>query len=347
MHAPHSNKPVLKVSLLLFIILVVFGVMSFFPNVMWIMIFSGLLTFIVKPVIKRLELRVGVRRGFAISAVFLPLGIAVYFTVTELAPVLVQRATELYEQVKRYPFEQEIRNATVNLADKIPFLNAESMGSEVIGLLFNIETSLQSAGEAIASAAFTLTMITIPAIFILAQGDIVLKKLIEQVPNKYFEMTLNVLHKIQLDLVGYLRGWILDSVIVGVLSIVGYIVIGVDYAILLGIIAGVANLIPYVGPIIGALPAVALSVTQIDDFRFLVPIVTLTVIVQILDNFIIQPLAFSKTVDMHPVTVIVVLLIGNALAGVGGMLLAIPVATILKVSAKETYWGLKHYRITA
>jgi len=70
-------------------------------------------------------------------------------------------------------------------------------------------------------------------------------------------------------------------------------------------------------------------------------------LVQVLDNIIIQPLCFSKTVDMHPVTVIFVLIVGNSLMGIAGMLLAIPIATILKSSAIETYWGLKHYRITA
>jgi predicted PurR-regulated permease PerM len=71
------------------------------------------------------------------------------------------------------------------------------------------------------------------------------------------------------------------------------------------------------------------------------------VLVQLLDNVIIQPLCFSKTVDMHPVTVIIVLIIGNSLMGIAGMLLAIPLATILMVSAVETYWGLKNYQITA
>jgi predicted PurR-regulated permease PerM len=69
--------------------------------------------------------------------------------------------------------------------------------------------------------------------------------------------------------------------------------------------------------------------------------------VQLLDNVIIQPICFSKTVDMHPVTVILVLIIGNSMMGVAGMLLAIPIATILIASAVETYWGLKNYQITA
>ncbi|HEY5614651.1 MAG TPA: AI-2E family transporter [Bacteroidota bacterium] len=347
MHAPPSNRPLLKISILLSFIIISFAAISFFPDVLWILIFSGLLAFILKPIIKYLEIRAGFRRSFALTAVFLPVAGALYLTVVEVAPALIQRVTHLYEQVKRYPFEQEIWTATVSIAEKIPFLNAQSIGSEIVGILFSVESALESAGEAISSAALTLVIVPLVALFILAQGDIALKKLIERVPNKYFEMTLNVLHKIGKDLVGYLRGWMLDSVIVGVLSIVGYMIIGVDYVVLLGIVAGIANLIPYVGPVFGAVPAVAVSVTQIGDFRMLIPIVTLTIVVQTLDNFIIQPLAFSKTVDMHPLTVIVVLFLAGEFMGVGGMLLAIPLVTILKVTATETFWGLKHYRITA
>jgi predicted PurR-regulated permease PerM len=136
-------------------------------------------------------------------------------------------------------------------------------------------------------------------------------------------------------------------VIIGVLTIIGYMIIGVEYPLLIGGIAGIANLVPYLGPIVGAVPAFLVTLTQYGDFRMAVPIIVLTFTIQMIDNIVVQPLCFSKTVDMHPVTVIFVLIIGNTLMGIAGMILAIPLATILKATAVETYWGLKHYRITA
>ena len=122
---------------------------------------------------------------------------------------------------------------------------------------------------------------------------------------------------------------------------------GIDYPILIGAVAGIANLVPYLGPVVGAVPAFLVSLTQFGDFRMLVPIAVLSIAIQAIDNMFVQPLCFAKTVDMHPLTVIVVLIVGNELMGVVGMLLAIPLATILKVSTVETYWGLRNYRITA
>jgi predicted PurR-regulated permease PerM len=73
----------------------------------------------------------------------------------------------------------------------------------------------------------------------------------------------------------------------------------------------------------------------------------MTVVIRMIDDFVVQPLCFAKAVDMHPLTVILLLLIGHEMMGVGGMLLAIPLATIMKVSAVESFWGLKNYRITS
>jgi predicted PurR-regulated permease PerM len=77
------------------------------------------------------------------------------------------------------------------------------------------------------------------------------------------------------------------------------------------------------------------------------PIVVLLVVVRLIDDLLLQPLCFGKTLDMHPVAVVLVLIIGHQLMGVSGMIISIPIATILRVSAAETYWGLKHYTITA
>ncbi len=347
MLTPQSNRPIFKVSLLVALLAFAFAVTSLFPSVMWAMIISALLTFLLRPIVRFLELRVGMTRAAAILVVFLAVGGSMALLADSFTPWLVARAGVLYEQFHAFPFEQELSKAADRFAGFIPFLKPSSFAQETHAFIQNSVESIKTGIANLPSEIIAIISVPVLSYFLLAEGDIILKKIIELVPNKYFEMTLNVLHKIQRDLVGYLRGWILDSIIVGLLSIVGYIIIGVDYSILLGIIAGIANLIPYVGPVVGAVPAVAIAATQYGDFRMFVPITFLTIIIQTLDNIIIQPLSFAKTVDMNPLTVAVLLFVGNVLMGVGGMLLAIPIATILKVSAQETYWGLQHYRITA
>jgi predicted PurR-regulated permease PerM len=213
-----------------------------------------------------------------------------------------------------------------------------------------VQRLLDSLGETTGTvASYLANLLIIPFItyFILAEGDIGLKKLVERIPNKYFEMSLNIMDKLQRELVSYLRGLILECTIVGGLSVIGFMIIGVPYAILIGVLTGIANLVPYLGFIAGASIALIASLTQTGDFRMLVPIIILTAVVRLIDDLILQPLCFGKSLNMHPVAVVLTLIIGHQLMGVAGMIISIPVATILRVSAKETYWGLKHYTISA
>jgi putative permease len=342
-----SNRPFLKVLFLLSILLAAFWVASFFPDLVLTLIISVLVSFVLKPLVKFLEFRFGLRRSIAILLVFAIVGSATILGALQLIPFLLNRAQGLYEQFKTFPFDQKLLEASKDVVANIPFLTADQFAEKIRQFM---KSGIASMGEAMQNiVGFLLTLSIVPFVtyFMLAEGDIALKKLIERVPNKYFEMTLNVIYKIQRDLVGYLRGWILDSIIIGILSIIGLMIIGIDYPFIIGTIAGIANLVPYLGPVVGAVPAFLVSLTQFGDFRMVVPIIVLTVTIQAIDNTIVQPVCFAKTVDMHPLTVILVLIIGNELMGVAGMILGIPIATILKVSAEETYWGLKHYHITA
>ena len=343
-----SNRPMVKVLFILGIIILGFWIISFFPDLVLTLIFSILTAFILRPLVALLEYRFGIRRIFSVCIVFLLVGGSLIVISVFFIPYAVNRLETLYDGFKNFPFDQKLNEAAISLMANIPFLDPETVTQKVHAF---VQSGLQGLnGFLTSTAGFLVNLAIVPFItfFILSEGDTAVKKLIERVPNKYFEMVLNVIDKIQKELVGYLRGWILDSVIVGFLNIAGFYLIGVNYAILLGIFAGICNLIPYVGPFFGVVPALLISLSQCGDFRQAFPIIAVTlVLVQLLDNIIIQPLCFSKTVDMHPVTVIIVLIIGDSLMGIAGMLLAIPIATILKSSAVETYWVLKNYRITA
>lgn len=345
-HQAHTNHAFKKSLLILTTMLLLAGIASLFPVLVTVLILSGLLSFLLKPLVHYGEYRIGMKRSITILLLFIILGLCLFFSSILLFPLLLERAQTLYRTFQSFPFEQTLRAAAENFSLSVPFIDANTIVSTVHSSIVEFQKNLESMLQEFVTFSFTLFLVPFLTYFILADGNRVMKRCIEYVPNKYFEMTLNVLYKIKKDLKGYLKGWLLDSFIIGILSICGYFIIGIDFAITIGVIAGIANLIPYVGPIAGAVPAVLLSLTQYGDFQKLPDIILLTLLIQLLDNTFVQPYCFAKTVDMHPVTVIVVLLIGNTLMGVVGMLLAIPLATVLKASTLETYWGLKHYRIT-
>jgi putative permease len=342
-----SNKPFVKVVVLVGLIILGFWIASFFPDLVLTLIISTLTAFILKPLVRFLEFQFGLKRWFAIAVVFLLVGGMAVFILIEAIPLLVSRMRLMYEQLKNFPFEAKLTLTAKEMATHIPFVDPSTIGNKVHTFVLQLLDSLGETTGTVASYLVNLVIIPFITYFILAEGDIGLKKLVERIPNKYFEMSLNIMDKLQRELVFYLRGLLLECSIVGGLSVIGFMIIGVPYAILIGVLTGIANLVPYLGFIAGASLALFASLTQTGDFRLLVPIVILTAVVRLIDDLILQPVCFGKSLNMHPVAVVLTLIIGHQLMGVAGMVISIPVATILRVSAKETYWGLKHYTISA
>jgi predicted PurR-regulated permease PerM len=341
------NKPFVKVLFFLGLIILGFWVASLFPDLVLTLIISILTAFVLKPLVYFFEYRFNLRRGLAIGIVFLLVGGITVFALIETIPILITRIRLMYEQLKQFPIEQKLTVAAQQVLIQIPFIESSTIGTKIHTLMQNILLSASEAAGTAASYLVNLAIIPFIAYFILAEGDEAIKKFIERIPNKYFEMSLNIMYKVSTELVSYLRGLLLECSIVGGLSIIGFMIIGVPYAILIGVFTGIANLVPYLGPILGASVAIILSLTEAGDFHMFIPIAILSIVIRIIDDLVLQPLCFGKSLDMHPVAVVLILIIGHQLMGVSGMVISIPIATILRVSAKETYWGLKHYTITA
>jgi len=342
-----SNKPFIKVVVIIGLIILGFWIASFFPDLVLTLIISTLTAFILKPLVRFLEFRFGLKRWFAIAVVFLLVGGMAVFILIEAIPLLISRVRFMYVQLQNFPFEAKLTLAAKEMSAHIPFVDPSTVGDKVHTFMQQLIDSLGETTGTVASYLVNLLIIPFITYFILSEGDVGIKKFVERIPNKYFEMSLNIMDKLQRELVSYLRGLILECSIVGGLSVIGFMIIGVPYAILIGVLTGIANLVPYLGFIAGASIALIASLTQTGDFRMLIPIVILTAVVRLIDDLILQPLCFGKSLDMHPVAVVLTLIIGHQLMGVAGMIISIPIATILRVSAKETYWGLKNYTISA
>jgi predicted PurR-regulated permease PerM len=342
-----SNRPFLKVATLLAIIITCFWIASFFSGLVLTLIVSVLSAFVMRPLVQLLEFRLGLRRSLSIAIVFLLAGGGTVLALMQIIPLFTNTVRSMYDVFKVFNFDDKLNEVAQGLTAHVPFIKPEDLVKKAHVAL---DAGLQMLGDSVGTfAGFAVNLAIVPFItyFILAEGDVATKKLIEHVPNKYFEMTLNVLNKIGRDLVGYLKGWILDSAIIGLLTIVGLTILGVQYSMLIGALAGVANLVPYLGPVVGATLAILVSLTQLGNFSMLGNIVIMTLIIRVIDDTVIQPICFAKSIDMHPLVVILVLIVGHELLGIAGLVVAIPLATILKASANETYWGLKHYSITA
>ncbi|MBI3520868.1 MAG: AI-2E family transporter [Bacteroidetes bacterium] len=141
----------------------------------------------------------------------------------------------------------------------------------------------------------------------------------------------DILHQIKLSIQSYLVGLMVEMVIVSALTSVGLMLIGVEYAILLGVITGVLNLIPYIGILVAALLSVVATLTGSNDISVIAGVLIVNVIVQLIDNNVLVPMIVSSKVKINALASIICIIIGGAIAGIAGMFMAIPISAILKV----------------
>ncbi|USN53217.1 MAG: AI-2E family transporter [Candidatus Nomurabacteria bacterium] len=154
-----------------------------------------------------------------------------------------------------------------------------------------------------------------------------IKKFVQSVaPAHWQPYIIQVINRIQHRLGLWLRGQLILSLIIGVMTFIGLSILGVNFAIVLSLIAGITEFIPIAGPFIGAIPAVLVAFTQSPIKALLV--IILYIIIQQLENNLIVPKVMQKVTGLNPVVVIVVMLIGAKLAGIVGVILAIPVTII-------------------
>jgi len=214
-----------------------------------------------------------------------------------------------------------------------------SLEEKVIDIIRN------SAALILGLFSYTFSLIILPFLtyYFLKDHDIIIKKLGSFLPPRHREELSNLWAMINVVLRRFIYGHLTVALIVGVLSGLGLHLIGIDYAVTLGFIAGVADIVPYFGPIIGAVPAVCFALLQSKKMALYA--VLIMFIVQQIESSIISPKIISGSVGLHPLIIIFVLLLGGFLFGVWGMLMAVPVTAVLRILINYLYQKAVGYRI--
>lgn len=176
-----------------------------------------------------------------------------------------------------------------------------------------------------------LTLIPIYMFLILLYRTHFLKFLHKLVKKEDESTLLDILGQIKVAVKSYLVGLLIQLVSVATMTTVGFMIAGIEYAVLLGVLTGLLNLIPYLGILIAMIISIFATLTGTPDISMILAVVIVTIIVQLIDNNILVPLVVSSKVEINAMASIIGIIIGGAIAGVSGMFLAIPTIAILKV----------------
>lgn len=196
-------------------------------------------------------------------------------------------------------------------------------------------------------AVFSITFITF---FFLKDQRLFFESILMWVPDKYTANVQRALFSIKTLLTRYFIGIVIQSTCIMILITIGMTIAGIDFqqALVMGLILGVLNVIPYAGPWIGLFIAIIMGVAShiTQDFNTVViPLVTYMIIVEavthLIDNVVFQPVIFSNSVRAHPLEIFIVVLASGFAAGIPGMILGIPAYTVMRVFAREFFYNFK------
>jgi len=216
-----------------------------------------------------------------------------------------------------------------------------------INLIQNFIGSLIGVLGNVIIAIFSITFITF---FLLKDQRLFYESILMWVPDKYVDNVTRALNSIKNLLTRYFIGIVIQSTCIMILVTIGMTIAGIDFqqALVMGLIIGILNVIPYAGPWIGLAIAITMGVASHinqDINTVVVPLVTYMIIVEVIthliDNIVFQPVIFSNSVKAHPLEIFIVVLASGFAAGIPGMIFGIPAYTVLRVFAREFFYNFK------
>lgn len=313
-------------------------------------IIALIFSYLLEPFVNRMQ-AAGMSRTIAIVLTLTTVLVIVIWISTSIIPIVANRMAILTRQLQSENLVLIAQQIELHLRNYFEFIPTGYLQENVTGFIddiFNFGRLSNVLGNVISIftnlfAAFLV--IPFATFFFLKDGYKIRRDLMKMVPNKYFETTLSLIDKIETRLGYYFRSVLLQCTLVGVASWLALSVAGLNNAGTVGIIIGVANTIPYFGPVIGYLISILISIIETGDFSLVIPCILAVMFAQLLDNIVLQPLIFSKSADMHPVAILFIIMIGAQTAGILGMLVAIPIATIIKITVNQIIWSFNNYQV--
>jgi len=304
------------------------------------------ISYVIRPVIDAIEM-LGFRRIIAVIIVFTILGGVLITGISALGPMLIKQVDEIKMKLPEYKvkiqqtgksIENRLYTIQYYLREKFPFFDSLHLAETIIpSALSDISSSILEIPALSTVFGLITIIIFVPffSFFIVLESRSIKKYMISIVPNRYFEVSVNLLYNINKQLEAYLGGVIIEAFIVGLLSTLGLYLLGINFFLFIGIVAGIINVVPYLGPFVGSLLAIIVTLLDKGSFSSVLQVIILFVVIRLIDDLVIIPVVISRAVKTHPVVVLMAILVGEYFLGIIGMILAVPLYQVIRIVLKE------------
>jgi predicted PurR-regulated permease PerM len=326
----------------------------YFAGIVVYLIVGGILAYLLRPLVDRLQ-ALGLGRVPAILIAFVGLLGVIAVGVTSVVPFITRQVQDLSQLITVDTAVYVANLIETQIRDVIPLepgvleKNIRQIGRSLLqGDLVEGQQVAETVGSVVAvftNIVYAVIIVPFVTFFLLKDEFTIRRSLLHLVPNRYFEVTLSILDKVETNIGRYFRALLVQGTAVAIIASTLLWIVGLRGAIAIGIFTGLANTIPYFGPFLGFLAGTLVGIAQTGDASLVPGVAVAMALTQLADNVLLQPLIFSRAAQTHPLVILFVVLVGAQLGGLVGMLVAIPVTTTVRVIAEQLLWSLRNYRI--
>ena len=328
-----------RVSYILTPIGVVFDVAAF-P-----IITAGVMYYLFAPLVDKMETR-GVNRHITIIGIFIGLTLLITWGIASLVPTLQRQTLSLIKSLPSYidelnrllyqlPYVTENSDLMNRLQTTLNSLDIKSLAEQLNKIVSSTFGGLGSVVGTVTQVVLGLLTVPIVLYYLLLDGSRLGDYLLYFVPTNYRAMARRMLDQGHHQVAQYIRGQIIVAICVAIMFSIGYSVVGLDYAISLGVLSGFLNIIPYLGSFIAVIPALILAL--ITSPVMVLKVIVVMMVEQTIEGRLIAPQVLGSNLKIHPVTILIVLLAAGKAFGLVGVILGVPGYAVLKVIVSEFY----------
>ncbi|OCS82927.1 AI-2E family transporter [Caryophanon tenue] len=315
-----------------------------------------ILYYLLRPIL-RILMKWRIPKGWGILLIFIGAIGALTLLIVLVFPFLRDQFTELVQEFPNYV--SSVINNTVQWINNSRFDDffarfnidymqiAQDLSND---LITTVKDTLSTFAQSIASGltsfvsaltGFVLSLVIVPFIlfYLLWEGEKLPKFVLRIFPPRAREEVHAIMSDMDKQISSYIQGQILVSICIGIMITIGFLIIGMPYALLLGFLAMITSVVPYLGPVIAITPAVILAI--VSSPFMLIKLAVVWTIVQLVEGKFISPQIMGKSLSIHPITIIFVLLTAGSLFGVPGVILGIPGYALLKVLVTHIFKAFK------
>lgn len=302
------------------------------------LLISGLLYYLMRPLVNRI-VKFRIPRTLAIVIGFVLLIALLTIISASTGSMIVSQIKQLYGSLPGFFEIAGEKTVEFFKSGSLSFMPVDQLQQQISGLLQKIvpflSNGLISGISVVANATAALVIVPFFLFYLLKDDRLFHQRLLAIIPEKHKDSGEEILMDVDKTLSTYIIGQAIVALTIGVLMYIGYLILGLDYALILALFALITAFIPILGAFIGIIPAllVGLTVSPLMALKVLI----LMIVVQQLEGNLLSPQIMGRRMNIHPLTFLVLLLVAASLFGFTGMLIAVPVYAVIKVIGKSFY----------